>query len=86
MALLIRTGMTLLSSTSLIVRGTFKRSAAGMMKRLATECSRPIATKVEMGNQTPMSLPTSKIVGCSGKEDSKADHPVAQNSLDNGLS
>jgi hypothetical protein len=50
--------MTLLSSTSLIVRGTFKRSTAGMMKRLATECSRPIATKVDMGNQMPMSLPT----------------------------
>jgi hypothetical protein len=58
MALPIRTGMTLLSSTSLIVRGTFKRSTAGMMKRLATECSRPIATKVDMGNQMPMSLPT----------------------------
>jgi hypothetical protein len=27
-----------------------------------------------------------KIVGCSGKEDSKADYPVARNSFDNGLS
>ena len=26
-----------------------------------------------------------KVVGCSGKEDSNADHPVAQNCLDNGL-
>ena len=42
---------------SVMVSGTPKRSAAGRRNMFATECSKPIATKVEMGNHTATNLP-----------------------------
>ena len=36
--------------TSLRVKEIPVRSAAGMMNKLAMECSKPMPTKVEMGN------------------------------------
>jgi hypothetical protein len=46
------TGMRFLMIMSVTVREDPARIAAGKMKRFATECSYPVATKHEMGTKT----------------------------------
>ena len=56
-----KTGMRFFMMTSLRVKEIPVRRAAGMMNKLAIECSNPMATKVEMGNQHPTSFPARSL-------------------------
>mmetsp|Transcript_50769 Transcript_50769/g.142095 ORF Transcript_50769/g.142095 Transcript_50769/m.142095 type:complete len:209 (-) Transcript_50769:512-1138(-) len=57
MALPIETGIMFFTQVSAMVIGPPARTPAGKRNMLATECSNPMATNIEIGNQIPTILP-----------------------------